>query len=260
MTKANTAHAVIRHWAEKTPERIFLTQPHNGEVQEWTFAQAYDAASRLAQWFVDHGYETGDRVALLSKNCAEWIITDLGLQMAGLVLVPIYPTASSETIRYVIEHSGAKAFISGRLDNPGVLDSVFSDALTTISMRYDSVSCEHSWQAMIDSSSPIEHPYDPDEEETMTILYTSGSTGRPKGVVISYRAYAYASSTCTDIYGITPDDRLMSYLPLAHVAERTASTGPVLYGGGTFFFADSLETFVDDLNRAKPTLFTSVPR
>ena len=94
----------------------------------------------------------------------------------------------------------------------------------------------------------------------MTILYTSGSTGRPKGVVISYSAYEYASTTGAETMGIVSSDRALSYLPLAHITERTVIAGPAIYSGYHLFFVDKLATFLDDLKRAAPTLFISVPR
>jgi long-subunit acyl-CoA synthetase (AMP-forming) len=94
----------------------------------------------------------------------------------------------------------------------------------------------------------------------MTMLYTSGSTGKPKGVAISYRAYEYACQTTTDLMGVRPEDRVLSYLPLAHITERTVIAGPSIFGGCEMFFVDRLDTFLEDLRRASPTLFISVPR
>jgi long-subunit acyl-CoA synthetase (AMP-forming) len=94
----------------------------------------------------------------------------------------------------------------------------------------------------------------------MTILYTSGSTGRPKGVVLSYAAYEYASKATASTIGATDTDRAVSYLPLAHVTERTVIAGPAIYSGLHLFFVDKLATFVADVQRAAPTLFISVPR
>ncbi|MEM6640994.1 MAG: AMP-binding protein, partial [Pseudomonadota bacterium] len=255
-----TSFGIVGHWAAETPDRVFLTQPLNGQVKTWTYAQAYDAARRLAQWFLGQGIEPGDKVALLSKNCAEWVITDLALAMSGIVSVPIYPTASAPTIKYVLEHSDARMLVIGRLDNPGVAEEAVAAKMPTVTMRYDSIDGAHDWDKAVADSARLADPHAPAPRETMTMLYTSGSTGRPKGVVMSYGAYAYACGTCTEIYGCSREERLLSYLPLAHVAERTASAGPVIFGGGQLFFVDALETFVDDLKRANATVFTSVPR
>jgi long-subunit acyl-CoA synthetase (AMP-forming) len=94
----------------------------------------------------------------------------------------------------------------------------------------------------------------------MTVLYTSGSTGRPKGVVISYRAYVSGCHASLSVIDANEHDRALSYLPLAHVVERTSVAGPMLFAGARLYFVESLDTFVHDLKIARPTAFCSVPR
>lgn len=260
MAEIMTAPAALASWAEKTPERTFLTQPLGDELREWTFREAHEDAARFASALLGLGLERGDRVAILSKNCAEWLIADVAISMAGLVSVPIYPTAGAATIRYVLEHSGARAVIVGRLDDPAPANEAISENIISIGMRYDNGERHHDWQALIDANDPVAEPYRPTAEEVMTILYTSGSTGRPKGVVLSYRAYDYANKATAECLEVSHADRALSYLPLAHITERTVVAGPALFYGMPLFFVDKLATFVTDLKRATPTLFISVPR
>ena len=260
MTTTKTAPDALAEWAEKTPDRVFLTQPLEGEIREWTFQQAHDDAARFAAALLKLGLNPGDRVAILSKNCAEWMIADIAIAMAGLVSVPIYPTAGADTIAYVLEHSGAHAVIAGRLDNAEEAGKGLASDVITIGLRYPGVNCQHDWQTMIDGSEPIEQPHRPDGGDVMTILYTSGSTGKPKGVVISYSAYEYASTVGAVAMGVVSSDRALSYLPLAHITERTVIAGPAIYCGYHLLFVDKLDTFLEDLLRAQPTLFISVPR
>ena len=260
MADIRTAPAALSSWAEKTPDRMFLTQPLGDEIREWSFREAHEDAARFAAALLGLGLERGDRVAILSKNCAEWLIADVAISMAGLVSVPIYPTAGAGTIRYVLEHSGARAVIVGRLDDPTPATEAIAADLITIGMRYDDAERQHDWQALIDANQPIAEPYRPTADEMMTILYTSGSTGRPKGVVLSYRAYEYANTATAECLGVSQTDRALSYLPLAHITERTVVAGPALFYGMPLFFVDKLATFLDDLKRASPTLFISVPR
>jgi long-chain acyl-CoA synthetase len=251
--------ALARH-ATDMPDRLFLSQPLDGAVRNWTFREALDDAARLAQGLLDSGLEPGDRVALLSKNCAEWVISDMAIAMAGMISVPIYPTAGKNTITYVMQHSEAKAIILGRLDDPAVAEGCFAAHTLTIGMRYPTLPCTQTWQGLIDAHDPIDQPHRPAAGDPMTILYTSGSTGRPKGVVLSYRAYDYACSACVEVYGNTAGDRILSYLPLAHITERAASVGPGIIAGVELYFIDSIDTFVEDLKRARVTKFISVPR
>src|SRR6188474_1880205 len=104
-------------WEKENPERIFLRQPINGVWKTWTWAQAGNEAKRIAQGFYSLGLKEGDHIAILSKNCAEWIIADLAIMMAGFISIPIYPTLSAAAIEPILIHSEAKAIVVGKLDD-----------------------------------------------------------------------------------------------------------------------------------------------
>jgi long-chain acyl-CoA synthetase len=242
------------------PEREFLHQPVDGRLRVTTFGQAEDQARRMAAALSDLGIDPGDRVGILAKNCAEWVLADLAIAMAGMVSVPIYPTASADTVAYIIGHSEAKALFVGKLDEPDAIGGVIPETLRTIAFPYPTIECRHDWQELIADTEPLAEPNQPTPEDVMTILYTSGSTGRPKGVVISYRAYVYGCTAALGVMKIGTDDRVLSYLPLSHVTERMALVGPSIYAGAKIFFVESLRTFAHDLKTARPTGFGSVPR
>ncbi|MEQ9563499.1 MAG: AMP-binding protein, partial [Woeseiaceae bacterium] len=154
----------------------------------------------------------------------------------------------------------ARAVFVGKLDEPEVVAEAVPDSLPRIAFPYPIDGCQHQWDALVASYEPLQTLHDPQPADVMTILYTSGSTGKPKGVVISYRAYCYASKAAAANAGLHPGDRLFSYLPLAHVTERTCTAGPAFYIGTTCAFNESLKTFKADLQRTQPTVFISVPR
>ena len=195
MTDALAAYQALIHHAERDPDRTFLNQPFDGQVLTWTFRQAVDQSRRLAQGFLSMGLAPGDKVAILSKNTAEWLLADYAIAMAGLISVPIYPTAGRDTIAHVLRHSEAKAIIVGKLDDSTAAREAIDADTMTVATRYTDVDCQHDWTSLIESNSPLAELHEPVSDETMTILYTSGSTGQPKGVVISYGAYHYASIT-----------------------------------------------------------------
>jgi long-subunit acyl-CoA synthetase (AMP-forming) len=259
MNEFLTAHQALVNRARLNPNREFLIQPVAGGVRIHTFGQAEDDARRVANALLGLGLQAGDRVAILAKNSAEWILADVAIAMAGLISVPIYPTAGVDTISYIIGHSESRAAFVGKLDNADVARAI-PESIPRIAFPYDIEGCDHDWRTLIDSNGPLESLHAPDPEETMSILYTSGSTGKPKGVILSYRAYHYGSHAAMGTVDVNTDDRLFSYLPLAHITERTVTAGPAIYTGARCFFVESMETFQHDLRAARPTVFISVPR
>ena len=260
MAEFKTAHHALLDWAQLQAERPFLHQPVGERVDTYSWSQCADISLKLASGLRALGLERGDKVAILGKNCAEWFLADFAIAMAGLISVPIYPTAGKSTIAHVLQHSEAKAIVIGKLDNPSAPEGVMPDGIQTISMPYDSIDCEHKWQSLVDNNEPLQDVNNPKSDEVMTILYTSGSTGQPKGVVLTYGAYHYSSNAALDAIEGNSEDRLFSYLPLAHITERACTEGPAVYSGGQCFFVDKLDTFKRDLQHARATVFISVPR
>ena len=260
MTELRTAHQALIEWAEKTPDRVFLHQPVNGELLDITWREAEDSSRRMANALFSPGLKQGDKVAILAKNSAEWVLADIAIAMAGMISVPIYPTANANTIAYIIGQSEAKAIFVGKLDEAQIAIEAIPSALPRIAFPYEIDGCQYQWQKLIDDNEPLQQLNEPQPEDVMTILYTSGSTGRPKGVVISYRAYAYGTMAACKVVKVRPDDHFFSYLPLAHITERTVTVGPAIYSGAECSFVESLKTFQSDIKRARPTIFVSVPR
>lgn len=259
MSYPTPLEALLSH-TKNHPNKPFLHQPVNRQLLVTTWQEAEDAARKVATGLQSLGLNKGDKVAILAKNSSEWFITDWAIMMAGMISVPIYATAGEKTIRYILEHSESKAIFVGKLDDKAAAEAVLDGSIPVIAYPYDTAKAQHQWKDWMTSMERMEHIYAPTLDETMSIVYTSGSTGNPKGVVLTYRNYASASDTHNKNFKVSGDDRLISYLPLAHITERGVIEGPGLYGGASFYFVESLDTFVDDLKVAQPTLFVSVPR
>lgn len=255
-----TTHQAFLDWSKKHQDREFLLQPVNGELNVITYKEAEDQVRRMAAALSGLGLKPGDKIAILGKNSAEWVLADLAIAMAGMISVPIYPTANADTVSYVLGHSEASAVFVGKLDNPDAIGKAIPQTLPTIAFPYPTVECQYHWQDLIDNAEPMVAPDEPEEEDVMTILYTSGSTGRPKGVVISYRAFVYGCNATRRVIGLDEQDRTFSYLPLAHIVERGCVVGPAIFAGSRIYFTESLKTFQHDLKKARPTGFASVPR
>lgn len=253
----------FHHWELTQPQAVYLTQPNGHQVIDYTWAEVGDQARRMAAHLKSLKLAPRSSIGLLSKNCAHWFIADLAIWMAGHVTVPLYPTLNAETARYILEHAEVKLLFVGKLEKAdreavqsGIPDELPQIALPLAADR-DGVP---RWDDVTAKSRPGKSAARRRPDELATIVYTSGSTGKPKGVMISFEAMLRCADGARSIVEPTPEDRMISYLPLAHAAERAVVECPSLRGGCRVYFADTLSTFLDDLRRARPTLFLSVPR
>ncbi|MHB8950969.1 MAG: AMP-binding protein [Rhodoferax sp.] len=256
---------VYQHEAAQ-PDRIFLTQPiGGGAVVDYTWRQTMDQARRMASHLKAQGFEPGARIAILSKNCAHFLMAELAIWMAGGTTVAIFPTETAETVRYVLEHSGASLLFVGKLDSWEQQQVGVNAALPCIAFPLAPKTGYPTWDSITAKASPLAGNIKRAPTDIAMLMYTSGSTGTPKGVMHSFeRATAAAQGFSEYIrreIGPTAPIRLLSYLPLAHIFERALiECASFVEGSAHIFFAESLDTFVADLNRARPTCFVSVPR
>jgi len=251
---------MFRRQVQATPEKVYLRQPINGEYREYSWQETYDQTLRLAQALLGLGLQPGDRVALLSGNCAEWFIADFAMLAAGLIPTPIYATASDKTIRYVLEHSEAKAIVIGNLAKPEMALGAVPEGVITIGLSNGPDGVDHKAAELISNNQPLTNIHQPELSETFSIVYTSGSTGAPKGVLITYKNISFSAAVSVDLFQKGVEERFLSYLPLAHVTERGLIQYNSLYSGATVTFNESLDTFIRDLRNARVTSFISVPR
>ncbi len=251
----------LSYWNSITPNKIFLIQPVDGKTITFTFSQVDDQARRLASAFLAMGLNKGDRVAIFAKNCAQWFITDYAIQMAGLVSVPLYPDQSADNIHYTLKHSEAKAIIIGKLDGGKIMEAGLTDKIIRIAMPYPcDMKIDHHWQDLMNRHLPLEALAFNEMGSLMTLIYTSGTTGNPKGVMHTFGTFSFAAQNASKVMEANRDDRFLSFLPLSHVAERFMVLAAATYAGAQVSFVESLDTFSNNLQAARPTIFFAVPR
>ena len=251
----------LYHWEDTTPDKVALTQPvGGGAVREWTWRQMMDEVRRMAAHLKGLGFEPGARIALMSKNTAHWLMTDYAIWMAGYVSVPLYPTLASATVRQILTHSEARLLFVGKLDIWDEMRAGIPEGLPTIRLPLSPQFDAPTWDAIVAATPPMPGRPVRDGNELATIIYTSGTTGVPKGVMHSFGTFAWSAGAALKRIGNHQNGRVLSYLPLAHVAERTIVEHGMLGLGLHVYFNESLETFAADMRRARPTIFFSVPR
>ncbi|MGS0754376.1 AMP-binding protein [Roseateles sp. GG27B] len=185
------------HWERTLKDRVALTQPMGGGVvQTLNWAEVGDQVRRMATHLQAQGWGPGAKVAILSKNCAWWLMSDPAIWMAGYVSVPLYPTLAAETIRQILTHSDAKACFVGKLDGWDEMKSGLPAGLPCISYPLspaDAKKAYEGWDAICARNAPMASTVR-QVDELATLIYTSGTTGNPKGVMHSFGAFAGRSA------------------------------------------------------------------
>ena len=258
----------LLHWERSTPHRVALSQPlGDGTVRDFTWAQLGSEVRRMAAHLQSQGWEHSASVAILSKNCAWWLMSDLAIWMAGYVSVALYPTLAASTVAQILVHSDARACFIGKLDGWAQMRPGLPAGLPCISYplsppEFTATALPHNrWDAICARTAPL--PFSVEGEglrgadELAALIYTSGTTGAPKGVMHSFGNFAWAMDAALQRVPMTADDRMLSYLPLAHVVERVLVEHGWLRSGFRVYFADTLDTFAADMQRASDHLFLS---
>jgi long-chain acyl-CoA synthetase len=255
----------FEHQVKTQGNQVYMTQPRaDGSVLELTWSQVDEQARRMANYLTSLCLPARSHIILSLQNCAHWIIADLAIWMAGHVTVALYPTLNVQASCDIIAHSDAQFIIFGRTllseDQWKELIDKLPQRLPLLALCEVSVPDAVLWKDIQTKFAPIQNICNRGPEELATIVYTSGTTGTPKGVMHCFRSLTAPCQCSKTLWQPSSKDRMLSYLPLAHIAERVAVEIPSIMFGFQLFFNHSLQTFEADLKRARPTRFFSVPR
>ncbi len=234
---------------------------------------------RLVRSMESFDLKKGDKAAIISESRFEWVVADFACISKGIITVPVYTTMTSEQIRFILDHSDCKlCFVSNKMLAEKV-NAVFSELpklQKIISFNKLDAAGKHviSFEELLYEELIHEkEPYDPARaeelfslsskkaapEDILTIIYTSGTTGTPKGVCLTHKNVLTNIKQCTDSFPVLPEDRFLSFLPLAHTYERTGGYYVALSKGSRIFYAQSIETLSTQMTEVKPTLVLAVP-
>ena len=259
MDQLLTPLAAFLQWEKQQADRLFLKQAIDGKTITYTFGEAGQEARKIAAYIKSLKLPRRSHIAILSKNCAHWIMADLAIMMADHVSIPIYPTLNTEAMHQVLTHSESKLIIVGKLDNY-VEHKEGIPAIPKIGIAMFGIQEPMLWEDIVAQHEALSDMPNPDLDDLHTIIYTSGTTGTPKGVMHSIRNFAESVAVFSKELKLQDHPRLFSYLPLAHVAERMGIGTFGIYKGAEFSFAESLATFGANLEQCQPHLFFGVPR
>ena len=249
---------MLYKWEQAKPNETYLSQPINGIWHHWTWKDFGIEVRKMATYLKSLDFPKESKIALLSKNCAHWMMADMAIMMSGHISVPLYPNLNSDTLGKILHHSGSRLLFVGKLDNyvdmqPGVPSGIDCISFPFYAEDYP------KWDELTKDVIPFSDNIIRGEEELATIIYTSGTTGDPKGVMHKFYNFSFATTNAVNILPLE-EESFFSYLPLCHIAERLLVQMGSLYSGGRVSFAESLETFSNNLVEVSPTVFLGVPR
>jgi long-chain acyl-CoA synthetase len=266
---AGTLAGLFRERVRRSPDKLAYRQfdATSGEWQDSTWAEMGAIVARWQAAMAGEGLQHGDRVAILMRNCKEWVTFDQAALGCGLVVVPLYTDDRPENTAYILNNCGAKLlFLQGEEQWQGLLEvhdqlgglvRILTQEAVTVPEGETRVRTITEW--LPDGNAELRAD-DGEPDELATIVYTSGTTGRPKGVMLSHHNILFNADSALDIVQMLPDDLLISFLPLSHTFERTVGYYIPMMVGASIAYARSIPELAEDLLTIRPSLMISVPR
>jgi long-chain acyl-CoA synthetase len=280
----STVPSLLRNVVENihNPKETFLLHKQDTEWEEISFETTLRNADLVSAYFLRLEIAKGDRMGLMIENSPEYVYYDQGIQQIGAINVSIYPTLSEQEVEYIINDSGIKAILIG---SPFLFKKILKiasncrellylipafEGFEKITLPADLRTAIFSFKDVVSSSASIS-----DAElheitarratllpgDTSSLIYTSGTTGTPKGVMLSHRNFVENVKVCLEqIPVIDKDDLFLSFLPLSHVFERTATYHVCCAQGCKIAYAQSLELLAKNMAEVRPTVMSCVPR
>ena len=260
----------LYEWEKATPNKPFLRQPFGDRWETTTWKEAGAIVRKMANGLKSLGLREKAHVAIISKNCREWVLADLAIMMAGYVSVPLYATLDAAQVSEVLELGDVDAAFIGKLevDIWKNMKLGIPESMPVIKFpHYEDnakIDVGQDWNQILESSEPLENAPLPSLDDMWTIVFTSGTTGTPKGVVLTYGTLSSTSELILEGNNLNVsqegDNRYFSFLPLNHIAERVVVESNCLTYGGSLSFAESLDRFAQNIQDTRPTLLFAVPR
>jgi long-subunit acyl-CoA synthetase (AMP-forming) len=274
MAQGSTIVHVLQRWAaERAETEALRDRDAHGAWVSWTWADYLSEVRRLAKGLIALGHEPGDAVAIMAGNRVQWVFAQLATMAAGGVTAPIYPTSTPAQVAHILKNCAARIAFA---DQPGNVDKLLGavDEGASIAHVVTMVPLDHAdarvaaYDMVRDLGDGVDdHELDQriaalDPSATGLLIYTSGTTGEPKGAQLAHEQLTFMGRTMAQA---VPEERfrearVVSYLPLSHIAEQLFTNLITLETGGHVTFCGDLKEVKDHLIEAKPNVFLAVPR
>ena len=256
--------------ANEEPDAPMLAAKENGQWTTYTAAHTWNLARKLAGGIQSLGIsgelnnpEKQEKIAIISPNRPEWMITDFGVQMTGAVLTPVYPTIAPGELEFIFNEAEVHiVFVASRELYKRFKEAIGNTPSVKHVFSFDRIEGVRHWSELLDLNlQPDESLMEQITAETLaTIIYTSGTTGAPKGVMLSHSNIVNNVQDSMPAFSFAEKGaRTLSFLPLNHIFERMV-TYVYLQAGLSVWYAESMESIGDNLREVKPLVFTTVPR
>jgi long-chain acyl-CoA synthetase len=258
--------------AASDPDRTAMRKKHLGRWRTYSWGEYAERAAAVGMGLAALGVEPGDRVAIHSNNRPSWVIADMGALGIGAVSVGIYPTSPESEVEYLLSHSGSVVLIAEdeeQVDKVLAVRQKLPDLRRVVVKDPRGVDMSDPWlmtYAELEELGRDQHEAFEakvaalDPTQAAIIVYTSGTTGPPKGAMLSHDNLTAAWQGSGTAFDVSPNDEVLSYLPLCHIAERLITVVNGISEGYVVNFGESTETFAQDLAEVQPTFFLGVPR
>jgi len=267
--QAATLDGLFHERARRTPHSTAYQyfDDHLCDWRELTWAQMLQDIARWQAALIHEGFHPGDRVAIMLKNCPQWVVFDQAALGLGLVTVPLYVADRPENVAHVLQDSGAKLLLIDSAAHWHPLHEACAHlpnlsrivTIKTPPEGDDDARLRGIDEWLPDSGSEFHHLTN-ESDALATIVYTSGTTGKSKGVMLSHRNLLSNAWGALQTFDIYPDDTFLSFLPLSHCLERMGGYIIPVMAGATVAYARSVQQLQEDLARIRPTILVTVPR
>jgi len=249
-----------RHWASTQPDQIWMRDLVESSSVDYSWGATVAEIDRVAAW-LESAFGQGERMALLSKNRAHWIMADLAVINSGNVAVPLFTTHAQATAEYILSFTESKVLFLGETENWSSVKTVLPEGCLLVTLPGVACDLPHKkWEELVADAPSEQSKYEPHPDDIISLVFTSGTTGLPKGVIQTHATNLIPMRRCQYLFTQREQPRWFSYLPLSHIAERQIVEFSSVNTGGEIWFNESLETLARDLPRCRPHIFFGPPR